>query len=948
MDENLNKAMDPVQDSDNSSVAPANTEVPVNSEEKPPSSRNAVIGFVFGITLPSVILVPIMWNLLRLGESFSDSGLFTYGLSNFNYIDFDMLDISGIILFLTLTAMAIAAVVYSVNIVIKKMPFINYVWIIASASCCIWFAFAFMRLSFYYDLITSENFLFLSALSMTIILVSMTGILLWTSPEDKKLMRRKSLLLFLAVPIFWYILLNLVMYAFDNEFLPMWMLIFIAAVYGLIFLVLHVLFLVSRKKGPGPRVLQIIILFILPSLGLLISQSFGEFSFFWDFSSPIYYLLVLLNGILLILPEPLRTPFRVLLLFAKGAMFLFVLYFFMCLSPFYALALPGIIYYGIGILILAPLFLIVYQTKNLIPRLVDFSHSFGRLKTAAVFILGMLMLPLCLTLYSVADRANIETALSIMDGDLDAGDVNLFALRNSLDYMYSFNSNQPPLISSIYKNAATNGGILSESSYERAQALFFAEKSSITGRGNRSGSVTSQGSPDVKISDVKVETRRDGDDFKSLVYFTLDNTGSRNTQEYVTSFILPDGVFISDYYLDVLGEKKNGILSVKQAAILIYNRVVSSSRDPGILYYDGDAISFKVFPFSAGETRYTGIEFLHKEPVTLEIDNNKIALETDEAYLNSPVELDGAVYFGAEYKKRLAPVIRKPGYAFVIDCSRLSDTGGMINRLKQFCADNKINPADATVTALNYRAATFPMSGDWEKVVMRFSHEGGFGVDAVSDELYKIHSNENTYPVMIILSDNIDSALLPSDTSYMSRSCPELDGYFILSGEGMSLYPFNKNTPVAKIDVIPEPKPGLAAQNAILRDDGQPQIVIGESIASSQDTGTLSGQTWENGIRLAAKAERLRFSSGQNHLTDTLNIIKDSFATGIMTPQTSYIVLETSAQEERLKAIQQQMLDSGNLNAGDMPVRMSEPPMTICIAIIFLAIWVLRRRKKLV
>ena len=56
--------------------------------------------------------------------------------------------------------------------------------------------------------------------------------------------------------------------------------------------------------------------------------------------------------------------------------------------------------------------------------------------------------------------------------------------------------------------------------------------------------------------------------------------------EYKTSFVLPEGAFIANYYLYIGDRKEMGILAEKRSALWVYNNIVRSQQDPGLLYYN--------------------------------------------------------------------------------------------------------------------------------------------------------------------------------------------------------------------------------------------------------------------------------------------------------------------------------------------------------------------------
>ncbi len=65
----------------------------------------------------------------------------------------------------------------------------------------------------------------------------------------------------------------------------------------------------------------------------------------------------------------------------------------------------------------------------------------------------------------------------------------------------------------------------------------------------------------------------------------------------------------------------------------------------------GNKVAFRVFPFAKDEVRKTGIEFLHKEPITLNIDNNIIELGNIEETIYEKIETESIAYVSVQQNK---------------------------------------------------------------------------------------------------------------------------------------------------------------------------------------------------------------------------------------------------------------------------------------------------------
>ena len=83
----------------------------------------------------------------------------------------------------------------------------------------------------------------------------------------------------------------------------------------------------------------------------------------------------------------------------------------------------------------------------------------------------------------------------------------------------------------------------------------------------------------------------------------------------------------------------------------------------------------------------------------------------------------------------------------------------------------------------------------------------------------------------------------------------------------------------------------------------------------------------------------------ENSDREWLNLVKLSFISKVMTPVTSYLVVENEAQKEMLKKKQEQVL-SGNksLDLGEDTQRMSEPSMILLVILLGLVLWFREKR----
>ena len=78
-----------------------------------------------------------------------------------------------------------------------------------------------------------------------------------------------------------------------------------------------------------------------------------------------------------------------------------------------------------------------------------------------------------------------------------------------------------------------------------------------------------------------------------------------------------------------------------------------------------------------------------------------------------------------------------------------------------------------------------------------------------------------------------------------------------------------------------------------------------------------------------------------------LNMVKYSFISKVMSPVTSYLVVENEAQKAMLKKKQEQVLSgTKSLDLGEDAQRMSEPSLIILTILLGIVIWYREKRKR--
>jgi len=865
----------------------------------------------------------------------------------------------------------------------------------------IWYGFAslFIYLTFLYiygnyadDLIpfsvprwmVSENILiYVGTFLMPTLLHSLLILVLKFTPESRPAVAWKNFLIALGIPLFWYIVSTVITPFWrivDSKFgMHMVFIFFISGTVLFLFFLIRSVYILAKKKGEKfvkyHLLWKIPVSIVLPIIGLALNNGildsratqynnyvFGDFSAYW------FYAIAVLNGIFICLPNLQNKTYRLFLFIARSLTFAYTLYFFLVFLPFLPLSIVAIIAFGAGFLMLTPLVLFVIHVIELSKDYNFLKENYSLKAIYAISIIAFMVLPLGLTTSYVHHKRTLNQALEYLYSPDYTKNyrIDKESLRKTMNEVANFRKsrntdilagNQTPYLTSWFSWIVLDNMTLSDAKYNRIENVFFDK--TLTEENN-----SGLGNDSVTITNIKSSSRYDRSQQAWISNLDIELTNrnqNRWNAEYVTNFELPTGCYISDYYLFIGDRKEMGILAEKKSAMWVFQQIRDFRRDPGILYYlNGNRVAFRVFPFALNEVRKTGIEFIHKEPVNILIDNNIVELGnySEQANVNITESSDkNVVYIPASEKEKLPQVKMAPYYHFLIDVSSKEKSGINTNiaLIDSFLIKNKLSENEDKISFVGSDFTTCSLKDEWKSMYNGQYFEGGFFLErAIKSIIAAAWKNKgNSYPVMVVLSNNINSAIIDNSIADYKTFYPECDFFFELNQNGklvkhsLTSNPLNEIDDSTKTDLNPMlfAYPDRTNCLAYLSNDHKSSIVL-KNEQFDLDQKQIKAKDWQSALVM----QGLYFSQilhPERSADQWLKLVKYSFISKVMNPFTSYLAVENEAQKAVLKRKQEQVLAGNkNLDLSENVNRMSEPGLYILILLSGLFIW-LKSKKKL-
>lgn len=828
-------------------------------------------------------------------------------------------------------------------------------------------------------MVSGNIFLYVGTFLMPTLAYSLFVLVTYFTPENKEHKAWVNFLIAIGIPVAGYL--------FSQIILPLWqrvesefsihalVVIIISATLVFLFFLIRGVYILATKKADVWLKYQLAwkipIAIVLPLLGLSVNNGhiFNNFGtdgagIFGDFNNTWFYILAIVNGILVCLPNLENKIYRLLVFIGRSITFAYTFYFFLVFLPFLPLSVIAIIAIGTGFLMLTPLLLFVIHINELSKDYTYFKTLFSKKLIIGISVLGFLTIPAFITATYLKDKSVLNETLSYLyspdyskqyDIDKSSLQKTLNVIKSHKDSRGGIFGNGIPYLSSYFNWLVMDNLTLSDSKINTIEKIFF---------GNTSFELRPENiqNDNVQISNISTNSTYDKTQnaWKSWVDLEITNkSGNTWFAEYATTIDLPEGCWISDYYLYVGDIKEPGILAEKKSAMWIFSQIRNENRDPGILYYlTGNKVAFRVFPFAKDEVRKTGIEFLHKEPIKLNIDNNVIALGNQDETIYENIETENIAYVSAQQKQILKSIKRKPYFHFLVDVSKdqSSNSTDFIKRIEHVLEANKPLSENAKISFVNSYVNTTTLDSNWREQYKNQTYEGGFYLDrAIRTTLFSAYQNKSkTYPVIVVVTDSIQNAVLGKDFADFKFTFPESDLFFILEKNGnLREHSLTKN-PIKELpeilrecmfcETVLEHK---LSDNSIayLANNNEPSIILKKDILEVTET-EIKEKNWQSALTMQGQWTS-QILHPENSDKEWLNMVKYSFISKVMTPVTSYLVVENEAQKAMLKKKQEQAL-SGNksLDLGEDTQRMSEPSLILLTILLGLALWYREKRKR--
>ena len=271
-----------------------------------------------------------------------------------------------------------------------------------------------------------QLFLYYATCIMPCILYALLFIIYHVTPQNKKIKAWKNFLITVLIPVAVYAYFTLILplhkFPHENWKMHLFCIAFIIVTVVFFSFLLRTIFILFQKKGKLFVKLEIVWIILIglvcPIVGLYLNHHlkrprvFSSVGIFGDFRHPLFYILAVFNGCLLLLPSLKNKHYRIVLFFSKIITLPFTVYFFLIFLPFLPFSMISIIGLGAGFLTLSPLVLGIIQVVSINNDYKIVRNYLPKVKLWLCILLSIIIIPSGIVINNLTDRYTLHRALN--------------------------------------------------------------------------------------------------------------------------------------------------------------------------------------------------------------------------------------------------------------------------------------------------------------------------------------------------------------------------------------------------------------------------------------------------------------------------------------------------------------------------------------------------------
>jgi hypothetical protein len=491
---------------------------------------------------------------------------------------------------------------------------------------------------------------------------------------------------------------------------------------GLLRLVVMAYLGVRRQGAIALGIFSFLVGIAGPIGGLLVNR---EIPLPADFQALSIYVLALVNGGLLLLPNFRNPLLHRAVWLGQCLLFPFTFYFFLVFLPFLPLSLPAILAVGTGFLMMTPTVLFLVHGQRICDGYRDEIRDGGRIKPAIFALVALSILPGWYVVQAGLDRAVLRQAIDYVyspnyqKNTQFPGNANL--VHRSLEHLRDAKRGRNlPFLSRFYSWVVFDGLVLPDDKMNEIHRAFFgtdvpAVRTNPNGFFSRPAvhpvtRATAAVPHDVRLTKTTAEMQPDGNCHRATVSLQMENMAD-SVSEFATTIELPEGVLVSGFWLHIGSERVPGQVFEKKTALWVYEMIRDrTQRDPGVLLFTNPhTLELRVYPFASREQRTVEIEFLYPAAMypTIVIGGEKVRPSGENIPAGIVVTHLGDsgpnVWLGPDTVTTLPKLARTPYLHFLVDRSAGSDIAAESIRHAVTAAQKQFPDArQCLVTLVNY------------------------------------------------------------------------------------------------------------------------------------------------------------------------------------------------------------------------------------------------------